>query len=65
MTTTERPKAKVSGEDGNVFNLIAICSKALKKAKQGDRAKEMQERIFKSDSYEQALRIMGEYCKLY
>ena len=65
MTTTEKPKAKVIGKDGNVFNLIAICSQALIKAKQGEKAKEMQERIFKCDSYEQALRIMGEYCKLY
>ena len=65
MTTTDKPKAKVIGEDGNVFNLIAICSKALKRAKQQDKAKEMQDRVFGCGSYDEALTIMGEYCELY
>ena len=67
MTKTEikKPKAKLIGQDGNVFNLIGICSQALNKAGQKDKVKEMQERIFKSGSYDEALRIMSDYCKLY
>jgi len=63
-TTTEKPVAEVIGQDGNVFNLIGICSKALKRAGQPDKAKEMSERVFKSGSYDEALVIMGEYCEL-
>jgi hypothetical protein len=59
-----KPVAKVIGEDGNVFNLIGICMKALKRAGQSEKAKEMQERIFKAGSYDEALSIMGEYCDL-
>jgi hypothetical protein len=60
-----KPKAKVIGKDGNVFNLIGICSNALKKANQHDRVKEMTEKVFKSESYDEALVIMNDYCTLY
>lgn len=60
----EKPKAKVLGQDGNVFNLLAICSKSLKRAGQTDQAKEMTEKVFASGSYDEALQIMGQYCEL-
>ena len=59
-----KPKAKFTGKNGNVFNLIGICSAALKKAGQADKAKEMQTKILSSGSYEQALAIMAEYCEV-
>ena len=59
-----KPIAKVLGEDGNVFNLIGICGRALKKAGQKDKITEMQSRIFSSGSYDNALSIMSEYCEL-
>lgn len=61
---TQKPEAILSGQDGNVFNLIGICSKALKRAGMHDQAKEMTERVFGSKSYEDAIAIMGEYCEL-
>jgi hypothetical protein len=57
-----KPKVKLSGKDGNVFNLIGICSAALKKANQPDKAKEMSEKCFASGSYDEALCIMMDYC---
>ncbi len=63
-TTTSKPKANVLGQDGNVFNLIGICSKALKKEGKYDEAKEMSNRIFACGSYDEALVIMSEYCDL-
>jgi rRNA processing protein Krr1/Pno1 len=62
--TLRKPKAKVIGKDGNVFNLIGICQRALKDAKQEDKAKEMCEKIFMSKSYDEALAIMADYCDL-
>lgn len=65
MTTeTKKPTAKLVGQDGNVFNLIGICSKALKKAGMQDKAKEMAERCFQAKSYDEALQIMSDYCDL-
>jgi hypothetical protein len=61
----KKPKCKMVGEDGNVFNLIALASQALKKAKQGEQAKEMRDRVFKAGSYDEALVIMMEYVDAY
>lgn len=60
----KKPKAKLVGQDGNVFNLIAICSAALRKAGLKEQVKEMQSRILRSNSYDAAIGIMSEYCEL-
>jgi len=56
-----KPDAKMIGEDGNVFNLMGICSNALKKAGYTEKAKEMFDRVTSSGSYDEALAIMSEY----
>jgi len=53
MANCEKPKVKLVGEDGNVFNLIGICSRALKNAGQGDKTKEMQSKILSCGSYDE------------
>ncbi len=60
-----KPVVQLVGQDGNVFNLVGICSRALKKAGLRENAKTMQERVFKSGSYEEALSIMGEYVHIH
>lgn len=62
--SVEKPVAKVTGEDGNVFVTIGICTKVLKKAGKEDKANELTDRCFAAESYEEALAIMGEYCEL-
>lgn len=62
MEENKKPRVKLVGQDGNVYNLIGICSKALKKAGQADKAKEMTNKIFNCGSYDLALAIMMEYC---
>lgn len=59
-----KPIAKVVGENGNVFNTLAIVGKALRKAGQGEKIKEMNQKVFKAGSYEEALHIMGQYADL-
>ena len=56
-----RPEAKMIGEDGNVFNLMGICSNALKKAGYPEKSKEMFDRVTSCGSYDEALAIMNEY----
>ena len=54
-----KPTAKMIGEDGNVFNLLAICRRALRRYPSA--FNELWERVQNSGSYEEALRIMMEY----
>lgn len=58
----KKPKVKLIGENGNVFNLMGICSKALKRNGLEEEAKEMSNKIWGCDSYDEALQIMMEYC---
>ena len=60
---SSKPKVKLVGEDGNIFNLIGIASRALKRCGMADAANEMTERITggEAQSYEQALGIILEY----
>lgn len=60
----KKPRVKLVGEDGNVFNLIGICSRALKAAGQADKSKEMVNKIYACGSYYEALSIMMEYCEV-
>jgi len=59
----KKPKAKLVGTDGNVFNTLGICAKALRTAGLTEESKEMTEKVFKARSYDEALHIMSEYCQ--
>lgn len=61
MEESKKPKAKIIGADGNVFNLMGICSKALKDNGFNEESDEMIKRITSSKSYEEALSVMCEY----
>lgn len=59
-----KPKSKLIGEDGNIFNLMSIASKTLKETGMEEEAKEMIERIINSRSYIEALAIISEYVEV-
>ncbi len=58
-----KPVAPIIGANGNVFNLLGICSRALKDAGYSDEVKEMVDRVTNSHSYDEALAIMQEYIE--
>ena len=52
-------------KNGRVFDLIGICSRALKKASIAVKSAEMIDRINnEAKSYYDALTIMSEYCEI-
>ena len=59
-----KPKCKLIGKDGNIFNLMGIASRTLKRAGLEEEAKEMVDRIFKSESYDRALQIIMDYVEV-
>lgn len=63
----EKPECKLIGENGNIFNLIAIASRTLKENGLPDQAEEMKERIIEKEeahSYEEAIAIIMEYVNV-
>ena len=59
-----KPKCKLIGEDGNVFNLMGLARRALTKAGQADKAKEMCSKAMGSGSYSEALIIIMDYVEV-
>lgn len=59
-----KPKCALIGQDGNIFNLIGIASRTLKSNGMQEEAKEMSNRVFSSQSYNEALCIIGEYVEI-
>jgi hypothetical protein len=60
----KKPKVKLVGQDSNVFGLISLAQKALRKAGLNDQAKEMQAKCFKAGSYHEAIAVIMEYCEV-
>ena len=59
-----KPDCPLIGENGNIFNLVGIASKTLKRNGLSEEASEMTAKVFKSGSYEEALGIIGEYVNI-
>ena len=61
----KKPSCPLVGQNGNIFNLMAVASQALRQNGMTAEAKEMQNRIMGGacHSYEEALGIISEYVE--
>ena len=59
-----KPDCPLIGQDGNIFNLVGIASRTLKRNGMADEAEEMAGRVFSSKNYDDALSIIGEYVNI-
>jgi len=62
---SQKPKCKLVGQDGNVFNLIGLASRTLKDSGLSEQVKEMTEKCFNSHSYDEALSVITQYVDVY
>lgn len=53
-----------NGETGNIFWIMGQASHELKERGKACKADEMFKRVVNSDSYQEALKIIGEYVEL-
>jgi hypothetical protein len=60
----QKPKAKLIGANGNIYNLLGIAMQALRKGKFISAANEMRDKVYSSKSYEEALAIISEYVDI-
>lgn len=56
-----KPTCKLSGENGNVFNLIGITSEVLIQNGMINESKEMSDRCHNSESYDEVMCVISEY----
>ena len=61
----EKIRVNLIGEDGNIFNLLGIAARALRRAGYKDESMEMQEKVYASSSYDEALCIIMDYVDVY
>ena len=59
-----KPECKMIGENGNIFNLMGLASRALKRCGMDDEAAEMRGRVMASGSYDEALCVIDEYVEV-
>lgn len=64
ITEKQKPDCELIGQDGNIFNLMAIASRTLRENGMKEEATEMCTRIRASDNYGKALCIIGEYVNI-
>jgi len=62
--SVEKPDCALIGENGNIFNLAGIAAGTLREHGMKKQAEEMKERVCSSGSYDEALRIIGEYVNI-
>ena len=60
----EKPKCPLIGQNGNIFNLMGIASRTLKRNGMSNESKEMCSRITSSGSYDEARSIIDEYVEI-
>ena len=63
LNRPKKPKMQLIGQDGNIFAIMGRASRLLKSSGQGDKAKEMRDRVMSCDSYQKALNIISEYVE--
>ena len=59
-----KPNCPLIGQNGNIYNLVGIAAKTLKRNGLSAEASEMTEKVFGSGSYDEALGIIGEYVNI-
>lgn len=64
QTERQKPDCPLIGQDGNIFNLIGIAARTLRKNGMREEATEMTKRVTSSGSYSEALGIIGEYVNI-
>ena len=59
-----KPDCKLIGEDGNIFNLMGLAARTLRRNGLAAQAAEMTDRIHACGSYDEALCVIGEYVNI-
>lgn len=60
----KKPVCKLIGQDGNIFNLLGIASRTLKRAGMREEAEKMGKEALNTTSYDEALSVIMKYVEV-
>lgn len=58
----KKPKVWLTGQDGNVFSIIALVGKALRDGPDPSKETEFRDKAFAAGSYDEVLQLAMKYC---
>ena len=58
-----KPKMELVGHDGNIFSILGRAGRLLRQNGMADQIQEMNDRVYGSHSYDEALNIISEYVE--
>ena len=66
MDNKEKPDCRLIGENGNIFNLLGLAARTLRKHGLDSQADEMRDRIMGGECHDnnEALNIIGDYVNI-
>jgi len=66
LDNKEKPDCRLIGENGNIFNLLGLAARTLRKHGLDSQADEMRDRIMGGEchDYYEALNIIGDYVNI-
>lgn len=59
----QKPLCPLIDANGNIFHLLALAKKSLYESDEDQKITEMIERVYASQSYEEALQVLNEYVE--
>jgi len=57
-------RCRLVGENGNIFNLVGLAIRALKRGGRTDLVEPLQQEVFASESYDEALANIMKYVEV-
>lgn len=64
VNVVSKPTVNLSDAEDNIYILVNKISKILKQKGLYQQAQEMSRRVFNSESYEEAIKIISKYVKI-
>lgn len=64
MYNKVKPVCKLVGENGNIFNLMALARKSLRDAGMNEEADALVHQVVRQKSYEDALNVISRYVEI-
>jgi hypothetical protein len=64
VTAKERPVVQLTGQDGNIYSIVARAGRALRRAGFSELEKEIRAKLRECKSYDDAIQMVMDYVEV-